>query len=229
MTLNGAEVYSHEKVLFGKFIVRMKMVSRPGVISSFFTYDNESWQGGIPWREIDIESIGKHSNHLQTNLITGEASSRVQSENSHTIDNIEDFHEYTLIWTPDEVTWKVDDHIIHQEFAQHSRQVRDMRDTPQSYRMNLWISESIAWAGKFNQAELPLQQVIDWIEYHEYIDGEFKFAWRDDFTDFDSERWGKGDWGFDTNIVTFSPDNAVVVDDQLILKLTALNEEPLTQ
>ncbi|MEI8659066.1 hypothetical protein [Vibrio sp. Hal054] len=34
----GAEVYGFDsdKVLYGKFIIRMKMVSKPGVISSFF-------------------------------------------------------------------------------------------------------------------------------------------------------------------------------------------------
>ncbi len=83
-SLYGAEVFSHDKVLFGKFVIRMKMVSSPGVISSFFTYDNESWAGGIPWREIDIESVGKRADLLQTNLITGEASI-VSTQSSSTL------------------------------------------------------------------------------------------------------------------------------------------------
>lgn len=128
----------------------MKMVSSPGVISSFFTYDNESWAGGIPWREIDIESVGKRADLLQTNLITGEANHRIHSEQLHTVDEIDEFHEHTLIWTPDEITWQVDGVTIHQELASQSLQVQDMRDTPQSYRMNLWVADSIDWAGRFN-------------------------------------------------------------------------------
>ena len=68
--LFGAEVFSLDKVLYGKFVTRMKLVSAPGVVSSFFTYDDESWQGeGRPWREIDFEVIGKYPEQLQTNMM----------------------------------------------------------------------------------------------------------------------------------------------------------------
>ncbi|BCN25552.1 family 16 glycosylhydrolase [Vibrio alfacsensis] len=219
--LYGAEVYSHDKVTFGKFVMRMKMVSTPGVVSSFFTYDNRSWQGGIPWREIDIEVIGKSPDQLQTNLITGELNRRIHSENMHTVANIDQFHEYTLIWTPDHITWQVDGEVLHSISASESQQVIDMRDSPQSYRMNLWISEAAEWVGRFDPKDLPLHQYVDWMEYHRYEDGQFKLAWRDDFTTFDSQRWGKGDWGFDSNLVTFTPKNVAIKNDMLVLSLTA--------
>ncbi|MCJ2378410.1 family 16 glycosylhydrolase [Vibrio sp. ZSDZ34] len=221
VALYGAEVFSHEKVLFGKFIIRMKMISSPGVVSSFFTYDNESWQGGIPWREIDIEAIGKHRDLLQTNLITGSQAKRIHSENTHTVTNLDEFNEFTLIWTPNEISWQVNGVTIHEELSSHSQQVIDMRDSPQSYRMNVWISEAIGWVGPFDINSLPLYQVVDWIEYYPYQDGEFTLAWRDDFDTFDQSRWGKGDWGFDSNLVTFSPSNVAVSDGQLILGITA--------
>ncbi|PMJ99280.1 family 16 glycosylhydrolase [Vibrio sp. 10N.261.55.A7] len=221
--LYGAEVYSQDKVLFGKFVIRMKMVSQPGVVSSFFTYDNESWQGDIPWREIDIEAIGKEPDLLQTNLITGLAENRTHSENAHTVANLEEFNEFTLIWTPDKIEWQVNHEVIHKEVVSDSKQVREMRDSPQSYRMNIWISEAINWVGRFDNQALPLFQVVDWIEYYEYSQGEFQLAWRDDFNDFDSHRWGKGDWGFESNLVTFNPNNVGVIDGQLILALTNEN------
>ncbi|MDN3717716.1 family 16 glycosylhydrolase [Vibrio breoganii] len=219
--LYGAEVYSKDKVKFGKFVVRMKMVSNPGVVSSFFTYDNESWQGGIPWREIDIEVIGKNPNQFQTNLITGDSGNRIHSENIHELANMDEFHEFTVIWTPDKISWLVDGKEVYTERAEDSQQVIDMRSSPQSYRMNLWISEAAEWVGKFNKEDLPLYQYVDWIEYHSYENGEFELDWRDDFTSFDSERWGKGDWGFDSNLVTFAPENVIIKDDMLILGLTA--------
>ncbi len=219
--LYGAEVYSHDKVKFGKFVMRMKMVSNPGVVSSFFTYDNESWQGGIPWREIDIEVIGKNPDQFQTNLITGELTKRVHSENMHSLENISQFHEFTLTWTPEEISWAVDGNLVHVETAATSQQVIDMRDAPQSYRMNVWISQAAEWVGAFNKQDLPLYQYVDWMEYYSYNDGKFNLKWRDDFTFFDDKRWGKGDWGFDSNLVTFAKNNVAIKDEMLVLALTA--------
>ncbi|WP_051326491.1 family 16 glycosylhydrolase [Aliagarivorans taiwanensis] len=219
--LYGAELYSQDKVHFGRFDIRMKLVNQPGVVSSFFTYDNESWQGeGRPWREIDFEAIGKQQGQLQTNLITGTAAKRIHSEHNAEIVDLEQFHDYTLIWTPDEITWMVNGEVIRQDLADDSQQVVDMRSEPQSYRANIWVSEVIEWVGRFDESQLPMYQVIDSISYAEYIDGEFVPAWRDDFEHFDDKRWGKGDWGFDSNIALFSPDNLQVIDGKVVLALT---------
>jgi beta-glucanase (GH16 family) len=220
--LYGAELYSHETILFGRFTIRMKMVSEPGVVSSFFTYDNQSWQGeGRPWREIDFETIGSHPDILQTNLITGTQSERVHSERTSEIANIEDYHTYTLEWTPEAIAWFVDDQEARRDTAEESQQVRDMTDTPQTYRSNVWISEVIAWVGQFDESSLPLYQVIDWIQYESLEeDGTYKVQWRDDFDKFDNSRWGRGNWGFDTNMVTFAPENLKVIDGELVFALT---------
>lgn len=221
--LYGAELYSLDRIHFGKFVIRMKMVSLPGVVSSFFTYDNESWEGeGRPWREIDFETVGSHPDLLQTNLITGTAGARIHSEKTAEVADIEAFHTYTLEWTPDAIVWKVNGKVVRADLAEDSQQTRDMADTPQTYRSNIWISEVIDWVGEFDEKELPKYQVIDWIEYHGYNkeDKSFALSWRDDFDKFDNNRWGKGDWGFESNIVTFSPDNIKVIDGELVLGLT---------
>jgi len=221
-SLYGAELYSTDRVLFGKFVIRMKMVSEPGVVSSFFTYDNESWAGeGRPWREVDFETIGSQPNILQTNLITGTSDKRVHSEKTALIADIESYKTYTLEWKPASIVWKVDGEVVRSELATESQQTKEMADTPQTYRSNIWISEVIDWVGQFDETHLPRYQVIDWIEYHEYkADDTFTLAWRDDFNKFDSKRWGKGNWSFDTNIVTFSPDNLKVIEGELVLALT---------
>ncbi len=221
--LYGAELYSLEKVHFGKFIIRMKMLSEPGVVSSFFTYDNESWQGeGRPWREIDFETIGSKPDQLQTNLITGNAAKREHSERMTNVPNINDYKNYTLEWTPKSIIWKVNDEIVREETAADSQQVKDMADTPQTYRSNVWISEVIDWVGRFEEAHLPKYQVIDWIEFYDYKDnGSFELSWRDDFNSFDTKRWGKAEWSFDTNMVTFAPENLQIIDGKLVFALTS--------
>jgi hypothetical protein len=221
-SLYGAELYSHEAIQFGRFTIRMKMVSEPGVVSSFFTYDNESWQGeGRPWREIDFETIGSHPNVLQTNLITGVASDRVHSEQTTEIAEITNYQTYVLEWTPDAIIWLVNGNEVRKDLASESQQVRDMADRGQTYRSNVWISEVIAWVGEFDETTLPLYQVIDWIEYDSYLpSGEFKKEWRDDFNSFDHKRWGKGNWGFESNMVTFAPENLQVIEGELVFALT---------
>ncbi len=218
----GAELYSLDTVQFGKFVFRLKMVSEPGVVSSFFTYDNQSWQGeGRPWREIDFETIGRESNVLQSNLITGTSDQRTMSERTTIVDRIDTFHEYTMIWTPERIEWQVDGESIRIDTAETSAQVVDMRDTPQTYRSNIWISEVVDWVGTFDETQLPLYQVIDWVEYYSLTDGgDYTLAWRDDFEKFDYKRWGKGNWGFESNLVTFAPENLDVIDGKLVFALT---------
>ena len=59
----GAEIYSKERVRFGKFEVRMKTEFASGVLSTFFLYDDFSWKGDdYEWREIDVEIISKRNN-----------------------------------------------------------------------------------------------------------------------------------------------------------------------
>ena len=220
--LYGAELYSHDTVHFGKFVFRLKMVSEPGVVASFFTYDNQSWQGGSkPWREIDFETIGREPDVLQSNLITGNAAQRTMSEQTTIVDNIDSFHVYALEWTADKIEWFVDGQSVRLNTADKSKQVTDMADTPQTYRANIWVSEVVDWVGSFDENQLPLYQVIDWIEYYSLTDhGEFKLAWRDDFDTFDYSRWGKGNWGFESNLVTFAPENLSVIDGKLVFALT---------
>ncbi|HRX16739.1 MAG TPA: family 16 glycosylhydrolase [Spirochaetota bacterium] len=221
----GAEVFSHKPVLFGKFEVRAKLINESGVVSSFFLYDNASWQGRpFPWREIDIESIGKEKGMLQTNIITGFADKRVTSEGETVIENVgTEYKTYTIEWTPDYVAWFVDGKEIRRDTAESSQQVVDLRDTPQTYRMNVWIAIWDEWVGKFKESSFPMYQSINWIKYYEYTpekSEKFTHKWTDDFDTFDESRWGKGDWSFEGNLVVFVKGNAEIKDGHLVLGLT---------
>jgi hypothetical protein len=220
--LFGAELYSFDTVQYGKFVFRARMLSAPGAVSSFFTYDNESWAGNeIPWRELDIEVVGSEPDLMQTNIITGHSADKVTSEDLSTVDNLNWFHTYTLEWTPDVVRWQVDGVTVRENFAEQSQQVVDLRGTPQTYRANLWVAEAVEWVGVFDESSLPMYQVFDWMEYYQWQNGEYQLSWRDDFDTMDDSRWGKGDWSFDTNLVTFAPENIDVIDGNLVLALTA--------
>lgn len=227
-TLDGAEIYSRDTVRFGRWEMRMQVAATPGSVSSFFTYHNDSYLGAPePWREIDIEILGKNGKGFQSNLITGDAGDKVYSEVFHnTTDDLSmGFHTYELDWTPDSIVWRIDG-VRVRSTPGTDPQVRDLRDHAQTYRMNLWASTSTAWVGKLDPAKLPVLQTVNWMSYSAYTPGKgpggsnFTPKWTDDFTTWDSKRWSKGNWTFDGNMADFSTFNAVVKNGYLVLVLS---------
>lgn len=230
-TCSGAELYSLETVQYGRWEIRMMAGAKSGTVSSFFTYYNNSHEGGTePWREIDIEVLGKNPKGMQSNLITGTAKVRTTSDTFHVAEDLSrSFHTYTLEWTPDSVVWKLDGKRIRKNGA--DSQVVDLRSKPQSYRMNLWASAWPDWSGPFDVKSLPACQMINWIKFSKYTPGKgpkgsnWTEIWVDDFDTFDDVRWGKGTWGFDGNFAQFTPANLDLRDGMAVLALTRKGEE----
>jgi len=225
----GGEIYSAEKVQYGRWEMRMQMPKLSGSVSSFFTYEPDSWMGGThPWREIDIEYLGNKNTGFQSNIITGSAEKKFFSEKFHTTvgDPGSGFHTYALEWTPDSVSWFFDGKLLRTTKATVSDQVVDMQDLPQTYRMNIWASTVPSWVGNFDSTHLPAYQVVKYMKYSSYTPGagpngsNFTPSWTDSFATFDSKRWAKADWTFDENYVDFKPSNIVVKDKHLVLCLT---------
>ncbi|MBA7537607.1 hypothetical protein ES705_29876 [subsurface metagenome] len=216
----GAEVYSNNSVLYGKFEMDMKMIKGSGMLSTFFTYKNDSYIQGVFWEEIDIEVLGKDdATVLSTNIITD----GVSGDPIHDVEEIhfdyslaDDFHTYTLEWTPDSVVWYIDGVVVRRE----TDAVVSTLTSQQGYRFNAWISCSAEWAGELDPSDLPQYQYVDWIEYHSYNSGDFMLEWRDDFETFDASRWSKANWTFDCNEVDFAEENAYIEDGKLVLAIT---------
>lgn len=206
----------------------MRMAKGSGLLSTFFTYKNGSEVSGALWEEIDIEVLGKNDAYqMQSNIIVG--SPRQTTEALHTASQslADDYHTYTLEWTPDYVVWLID-----------GQQVRKINGgnfvtglvNPQTMRFNIWASTSESWVGAFNSSVLPVYQFINYMEYYAYNSNSksFSLSWRDDFNNFDTNRWGKADWTFDGNYVDFDPANVVVKNGTLVLALTTENAKGFT-
>lgn len=227
-TLDGAEIFSNETVKYGRWEIRMQVAATPGSVSSFFTYYNNSYLGSPePWREIDIEIIGKNANGFQSNLITGNAAVRATSEEFHTTgtDLSKGFHTYVLDWTPDSIVYWFDGKRVRSDPASDP-QVKDLSDLPESYRMNLWATTAADWAGTLDPAKLPIAQTVNWIAYSSYTPGKgpngsnFTPVWTDDFNSLDTQRWSLANWSFDGNMADFIPGNAKVSGGYLMLILS---------
>lgn len=235
---SGAELYSNEEWMYGKYEARMYMGAISGTVSSMFLYANGSEQtDGRPWVEIDIEVLGKNPGSFQSNIITGKAGAQNKSEKHHAVNPAANagFHTYGLEWTPDYVRWTLDG--VEVRKATKGSQIVNGQDQvaalskPQGIRFNLWSHEDAGWVGAWDDSKLPVFQFINWVKRYEYTPGkgpngsDFTLDWVDDFDTFDDSRWGKGDWTFDGNRVDLTKNNIYSKNGMLILALTRKGQE----
>lgn len=233
--LRGVEIYSTNVVHFGRWETRMKAAATPGTVSSFFVYypnsSTSSTGAPYPWREIDIEVLGKSGFGFQSNLITGTAASQTTSEAYHTLafDLSSSYHTYTLDWTPDSVVWRIDGTTVRKT-TPSSQQVVDLRDSSDTYRMNLWASNSPSWAGTLDTSKLPVLQIVHWMRYSAYTPNagpggsNFTPSWTDSFQNINTSRWAFGNWTFTGNYATFTNSNAKVQNGYLVMMLSTVGK-----
>ncbi|RYY73041.1 MAG: glycosyl hydrolase family protein [Gammaproteobacteria bacterium] len=218
----GAEVYSNQSYLYGRYEMRMRVAKASGVLSTFFTYKNGSEVGDTFWEEIDIEIFGKNdATQWQSNVILGSSRPTIHTEQVHTAPQslADAYHTYVLEWTPDYVAWFVD--------GEEARRITGTSTVTsltnaQSLRFNIWSSESVEWVGAWDDSVLPVYQFISYVEYKSYnaTAKNFEGGWRDDFDTLDTSRWSKANWSFDMNRVDFAPENVLVKNGILVLALT---------
>lgn len=218
----GAEIYSNDAYLYGRYEIRMQVAKGNGILSTFFTYKNGSEVGNTFWEEIDIEVFGKNNaTEWQSNIIMGSSRPALHTEQTHTASASlgDNYHTYVLEWTPDYVAWFVDGIEVRRIIG--TSMVTSLTSA-QSMRFNLWSSESVEWVGAWDDSILPVYQFINYIDYKAYNTATktFEGGWREDFDVLDSSRWGKANWSFDTNRVDFAPENVVIKDGILVLALT---------
>jgi endo-1,3-1,4-beta-glycanase ExoK len=227
----GAELYTSETYMYGRFEARMYMAAGSGLVSSMFLYYNDSYLGkGEPWVEIDMEVLGKSPSSFQSNIISGTLEKKIKSEIIYPLAVAANatYHTFTFEWTPTYVAWFVDS-------VEVRRTETDVNDTKgqvaaltkeQSFRFNLWSSEVADWVGAFDDAILPVNQYINWVKVYSYTPGagnngsDFSLLWTDDFDTYNATRWNAGNWTFDENRVDFTPDNINVQNGTLIISLT---------
>ena len=102
-------VSTREHFKYGKFVTRMKAPNKKGTVASFFTYkDTKDLPSG--WNELDIEIVPSvSSNPLSMNMIYGDGHEKLESHQyANHFDPKDEWHTYTLEWTPQHISWTVD-------------------------------------------------------------------------------------------------------------------------
>lgn len=222
----GAELRTVEPVLYGKFEARYKPAQGDGLVSSFFTYNDDN--PNTPWAEIDIELLGVYDRVVDFNTITWGQDSHIRqhyvSFNPH-----EDYHTYGFEWTPDYVSWFIDGEEVYRQVGAHI----DSLHYSQKIMMNIWNPVYDDWVGAWNPEILPRFSYYDYVSYAAYTPGEgdtgsdsnFTFMWKDDFDAFDYNRWEKSDdhtWGGNQSL--FIDDNIHYENGNMILCLTTTSD-----
>ena len=216
----GAELRTVDPVLYGKFEVRYKPAQGEGLVSSFFTYNDD--HPNTEWNEIDIELLGRFPNIVDMNVITNTSHLRTHFTS---LDFHVDFNEYGFEWTPDYVAWFINGEEVYRQTDEH---ITDLIH-PSKIMMNIWNPVYDDWVGFWDDRVLPRFAYYDWVRYSSYTpgngdsgtDNNFTYLWQDDFDEFDGSRWEKKDnhtWG--GNQSTFIMENIVYEDGYLILCLT---------
>ncbi|MDZ7372841.1 MAG: family 16 glycosylhydrolase [candidate division KSB1 bacterium] len=160
----GGELRTRSSYLYGRFSVRMKAARGSGIVSSFFLYRYN------PWQEIDIEFLGKDTRKIHLNIYynpgpegaannAGDAGHQWPKVIALPFDAAADFHEYSIEWEEGVVRWYADGKLIHQ--VADTTHVPDLR---MQVMMNLWYSESVAWAGPRDDSNLPAQALYDHVQ-----------------------------------------------------------------
>ncbi len=222
----GAEYRTKEAYVYGRFEARYKPPKGDGFLASFFTYHEIT--PTTNWNEIDVEILGRYDHDVQvTSIGPGQ-----KIRNSHQwvpFNTHEDFHNYAFEWTPDYIAWFIDGQEV---YRQDQRHIADFK-YEQKIMMNIWPPSWEPWAGRLDDRALPVFAYYDWVSYASYTPGSgntgtnnnFTLQWKDDFNDWDQNRWDKATHTFGGNNCDFMPENVVFKDGYLILCLT--KEAPL--
>lgn len=156
----GGEIRTNESFQYGRFDTCVRWGKGGGVIGSFFTYLYE------PWNEIDIEYLGGNPVGIQYNIIynpSGEGNVYDPFFDDLGGDPADDFHQYSMEWTPGQIRFYVDGILRHTENEASAAAITEAS----TLRMNLWASWT-DFAGTFDPGAIPTESWYDWVRVYSY-------------------------------------------------------------
>ncbi len=172
----GAEVRSVQTLTYGRVRARARLARGSAVVSSLVTIYTP-WPADN-WNELDIECLGKEPENVQFNAMVYTGPPRTPPVTTSVtptqdpkklllgFDPSEDFHEYTIEWTPAGAFFLVDGELVHTWTKEIARMT-----LPQNVLLTIWASSSAAWAGPVTAETAQASAVYDWVELYTYEGG----------------------------------------------------------
>jgi len=157
---SAASICSKDQYLFGKFEAIIQASNVPGVVTGFFLHRNS------PRQEIDIEITGNRPNRLVVNVFYNPGDEGAQFDYGYRgapsyielgFDASKASHRFAIEWSPCEILWWVDDHLVHRRVLWDPTPIPHL---PMTLHVNSWPTRSTQLAGRVNNRRLPAITIV---------------------------------------------------------------------
>jgi beta-glucanase (GH16 family) len=147
--------------LFGKFEAIIQASNVPGVIAGFFLHRNS------PRQEIDIEIAGNRPDLLLVNVFYNPGGEGANFDYGYRgapsyiqlgFDASKASHRFAIEWSPCEIRWLVDNHLVHRRAIWDPTPIPHL---PMTLHVNSWLSRSTKLAGRINNRRLPATTIVE--------------------------------------------------------------------
>lgn len=157
---SAASICSRDQYLFGKFEATIQASNVPGVVTGFFLHRNS------PRQEIDIEIAGNRPDRLMVNVFYNPGSEGAYFDYGFRgapsyidlgFDASKASHRFTIEWSPCEILWRVDGHLVHRRVIWDPTPIPHL---PMTLHVNSWPTRSTQLAGRINKRRLPGSAIL---------------------------------------------------------------------
>ena len=157
---SAASLCSRDQYLYGKFEAIIQASNVPGVVTGFFLHRNS------PRQEIDIEIAGNRPDRLLVNVFCNPGGEGANFDYGYRgapsyielgFDASKASHRFAIEWSPCEIRWLVDDHLVHRRAIWDPTPIPHL---PMALHVNSWLSRSNQLAGRINNRRLPATTIV---------------------------------------------------------------------
>lgn len=157
---SAASICSRDQYLFGKFEATIQASNVPGVVTGFFLHRNS------PRQEIDIEIAGNRPDRLVVNVFYNPGGEGAHFDYGYRgapsyielgFDASKASHRFAIEWSPCEILWWVDDHLVHRRVIWDPTPIPHL---PMALHVNSWPSRSTQLAGRISNRRLPATTIV---------------------------------------------------------------------
>lgn len=157
---SAASISSHDRFLLGRFEAELQATKVAGIVTGFFLHRDS------PRQEIDVEIVGKRSDHLLVNVFYNPGDAGAPFDYGYRgspslialgFDASESMHRYAIEWGAGQIRWLVDDQLVHERANWDPTPIPQL---PMTLHVNTWPSRSRELAGRFAGRRLPATAVV---------------------------------------------------------------------
>ncbi|HDL7024097.1 TPA: family 16 glycosylhydrolase [Yersinia enterocolitica] len=152
---SAAAISSRMKFLYGRFEVSLRAAKIPGIVTGFFLHRDS------PRQEIDIEFVGNRPDHMLINVFYNPGDEGAKFDYGYRgtptliplgFDASEEFHDYMIEWSPNEIKWFVDGVMVYRRGVWGPTPIPHL---PMTLHANIWPTRSKELAGRLQTRSLP--------------------------------------------------------------------------